>query len=100
MVLQTLEADAAIQTLSFSDDGTFVQTNRGPLYTTFVSDSAAVSRRNLPRSVFIKKQWVGLEMETLLWLPSEHRPSCVVVHGSIVAFGYGSGRVSFMEFAF
>jgi WD40 repeat protein len=98
--LQTLEVDAVVLTLSFSDDGTFVQTDRGPLHTAFLSDGAVVSRPNLPHSVFVKEQWVSLDMENLLWLPSDHRPSCVAVHGSIVGFGYGSGRVSFMEFTF
>ena len=98
--LQTLEVNGAVRTLLFSNDGTFVQTDRGPLYIAFLSDGAVVSRPNLPRSVFVKEQWVSLDMENLLWLPSNHRPSCVAVHGSIVGFGYKSGRVLVMEFAF
>jgi WD40 repeat protein len=98
--LQTLNVNGAVQTLSFSNDGTFVQTNRGPLYSACLSDGAAGSRPNLPRSVFVKQQWVSSDMENLLWLPSDHRPNCVAIHGSIVGFGYGSGRVSVMEFAF
>jgi WD40 repeat protein len=97
--LQTLELDTFIDTLLFSNNGTFVQTNRGPLYTAFLSNGAAVSRPNLPRSTFVKEQWVSLDMENSLWLPSDHRPSSVAVYGSIIAFGYESGRVSFMEFA-
>ena len=95
--LQTLELDAVVEALLFSINGTFVQTNRGPLHTVF---SAAISRPNFPHCIFVKKQWVSLDMENLLWLPSDHRPSCVAVHGSIVGNGYRSGRVSFMEFAF
>ena len=98
--LQTLEVGAFIQTLLFSDDGTFLQTNRGPLYTTFHSGIIAVSQLNLPHSVFIKDQWVSWGMENILWLPFEHRPSYVTVHGSIIGFGYLSGRVTFMEFTF
>jgi hypothetical protein len=37
-------------------------------------------------------------MENILWLPSEHRPSHVPVHGSIIGFGYPPGRVTFIEF--
>jgi WD40 repeat protein len=99
-MLQTLEVGAPIRTLSFSDNRTFLQTNRGPLYTTFHSDIAAVSRPNLPHSVFIKEQWVSWGMENILWLPSEHRPSHVAVHGSIIGFGYLSGRATFIEFTF
>ena len=57
--LQTLEIGGLIQTLSFFDNRTFLLTNRGPLYTTFHPDSAAVSRPKLPYSVSIKDQWVN-----------------------------------------
>jgi WD40 repeat protein len=97
-VLQTLKADA-VRTLSFSD-GKFLQTNRGPLLTAFLSDRAPASRPNFSCYVFVKDQWISRGMENILWLPSEHRPSHVAVHGSIVGFGYRSGRVSVMEFAF
>ena len=98
--LQTLEVGAVALTVSFSDDWAFLRTNRGPLHTVILSDGAAVSEPNPPRSIFVKEQWVSLDTENLLWLPSDHRPSCVAVHGSIVVYGYRSGQVSFMEFAF
>ena len=37
-------------------------------------------------------------MRNILWLPPEHRPSLIAVHEAMVAFGYQSGRVSFLEF--
>jgi WD40 repeat protein len=99
-VLQTLEVDTSILTLSFSNDGTFLQTDRGPIYTEFLSNSATLSRPTLLHSIFAKEQWVGKGIENILWLPSEHWPSRVAVHGSTVGFGYSSGRVTFMEFVF
>jgi WD40 repeat protein len=97
--LQTFDIDTAVQTLSFSDDGSLIQTNRGQLHREFPSDGTAISRANLPRTILITKQWISSNMANFLWLPSDHRPSCVAVHGGIVCFGYHSGRVSFMEFA-
>ncbi|PMD28771.1 WD40 repeat-like protein, partial [Hyaloscypha variabilis F] len=94
--LQTLEVDAVVQTLSFSNDGTFLQTERGLLYTAILSDRVAISRPDPPRCIFVKQQWVSWGMENILWLPSEHRPSHVAVHDAIVAFGYRSSRVLFM----
>jgi len=70
--LQTLELNTVVEALLFSNDGTFVQTNRGPLHTVFLSDSAAASLPNLPHSIFVKERWVSLDMENLLWLPSDH----------------------------
>ncbi|KAF2184907.1 WD40 repeat-like protein [Zopfia rhizophila CBS 207.26] len=98
-VLQTLSVDSIINSLSFSNDATFLQTNRGPLYSTFLSSNAALSTLSLPPSVFVGQHWVSREGEALLWLPSEYRPSCVAVQDGTVAFGYGPGRVLVMEFA-
>jgi WD40 repeat protein len=95
---QTLEGH--VQTLSFSDDGAFLQTRRGPLCIASRSDSAPVSRPNLPLSVFIKEQWLSRGIDNILWLPSEYRPNHVAVYGSIVSFGFPSGQVMFMEFTF
>ena len=98
--LQTLEVDTAVDILSFSDDGTFLQTNRGSLHTAFLSDCATVSGLNIPCSVFVKEQWVSRGREKVLWLPSDHRPRVVAVHGNIIGLGYPSGRVTVIELAF
>jgi WD40 repeat protein len=106
-LLQTLkvDTDAVIWTISFSNDGSFLNTNRGPLHTAFLSVRTAISRPDYPPFVFVEDQWVSRGMvsrgmETILWLPSEYRPSSVAVHGSTIGFGHPSGRVSFMEYAF
>ena len=104
-LLQTLDVGPFVLTISFSDDGTFLHTNRGPLHTSLLSNnSATVSQSNLPRSVsvFVKG---AMDMsgrgKWFFWLPSEHRPSHVAVHGSIVG-----ARLSiwtndgYMEFCF
>ncbi|OCK72972.1 WD40 repeat-like protein, partial [Lepidopterella palustris CBS 459.81] len=98
--LQTLEVDDVVRTISFSDDGKLLQTNRGLLPITFLSDRAPVSGPKCSRCVFVKDEWVSRGVENILWLPSEYRRSYVAVHGSIVGFGCMSGRVSVMEFAF
>ena len=100
MVLQTLEVEAVLGNLSFSNDETFLKTNRGPLHSKILSDYTAISQPDLPRSISVKQQWVSWGMEYILWLPPEYRPTFVAVHGAIIAFGYKSGLVSFMEIAF
>jgi WD40 repeat protein len=99
-ILQTLEFDATGQTLSFSMDGTFLQTNRGPLNAACLSDSVVIPRPNLPCSIILSDQWASVGQENILWLPSDRWPKCFAIHGSIVGIGHVSGRVSFMEFAF
>jgi roadblock/LC7 domain-containing protein len=98
-VLQTLKVDAVVQTLSFSDDGTSLITDRGLLHTTSLSPGAVFSQPNLARGILIKEQWVTWGPEMVLWLPPEYRPGCAAVYRSTVALGNPSGRVSILEFA-
>lgn len=39
------------------------------------------------------KEWITHNGKDILWLPSEHRPSCSVVMDEIIGVGIGSGRV-------
>lgn len=89
--LQTLEGDAYIQTVSFSDDGTFLETGRGMFQTNF-PPSEGPSRRNLSRGIFVIEQWIGRGIENLIWLPPEYPPDCSAVHGCVVALGTLSGQ--------
>ena len=63
-LLQTL--DAFVQTLLFSDNGTFLETDRGLLCTTFNSPRAVSSRWNVAGRIFVKEQWVTWGMENML----------------------------------
>jgi WD40 repeat protein len=97
--LQMIEVDAIVQNLSFSDDGTSLKTDRGLLHIAPVSPSAVPSRRNIPRSIFVKEQWVEQGLENVLWLPSDCRPRFTAVRGTVAALGHASGRVSILEIA-
>ncbi|KAF2195561.1 hypothetical protein K469DRAFT_616319 [Zopfia rhizophila CBS 207.26] len=103
-VLQTLEVGATFQTLSFckdsSEDGTSLQTDRGVLHTTALPSSHNLSQFSPSHGIFVKEQWVCLDLEGILLLPSEYRPSCTAVCGSVIALGHSSGRLSILEFAF
>jgi hypothetical protein len=85
--LQTLQMDALVATLSFSSDGTYLETNRGWLHSTFLSENAAVPCLISPASVLVKGRWVSHDIKDVLWLPSEYAPSRVAVHGSRLVLG-------------
>ncbi|KAF2180142.1 hypothetical protein K469DRAFT_593734, partial [Zopfia rhizophila CBS 207.26] len=97
-VLQTLKVDAVVQPLSFSKDGTFIQTNRGVLHTTSLSPGNVLSQSNPLHSIFLKEQWVRFGIKDMLWLPPVYRPSCTAVYGSVVALGHSSSRGLILKF--
>ena len=80
--LQILEVDAVVQTLSFSDDGASLKTDRGPLPSTSPAPSVVTSRRSFSCIIIVQEQY---------------RPG--TMQGSIVALGSASGRVLVLEFA-
>ncbi|KAF2183046.1 YVTN repeat-like/Quino protein amine dehydrogenase [Zopfia rhizophila CBS 207.26] len=81
-VLRTLEVDAVVRAVSFSKDGTYLQTDKGVFHTTYHSSGDALSRPGPSYGIFIKEQGVLLRFRSAFTL------------------GYSSGRVLILEFAF
>lgn len=99
--VQTLEVGVIIQTLSFSVDGSCLETNRGLLNitTSLLFPDASPSRPAYSRGISVKGQWVVQGNDNLLWLPSEYRSTDLAVRGSVIVLGHASGHISFLEFA-
>ncbi|KAF2182636.1 hypothetical protein K469DRAFT_669646 [Zopfia rhizophila CBS 207.26] len=97
--LRKLKVDAIVRTLSFSNDGTFLQTNRGILHTASPSQGEILSHQKISRGFYVKEQWVTRGMENVLRLPPEYRPTCSAVYSGILALGHYSGRLLILEFA-
>jgi WD40 repeat protein len=97
---QTLRVNAVIQTLLFSSDGSYLETDRGPINTTSSLAGAVPPQPNLLQGVFVKKQWMARGMENLLWLPPDYRATSAAVRGNTVFLGHASGLVSIFEFDF
>ncbi|EMD67547.1 hypothetical protein COCSADRAFT_111408 [Bipolaris sorokiniana ND90Pr] len=87
-----------INALAFSTDGQYLQTDQGdiPLYSSPTPSPSF--QRTQPSRIFIQDQWMCLDQQRLLWLPSEHRPTCSAVHEALACLGHTSGRVMFMRF--
>ena len=98
--LQTLEIGAVIHTLSFSNDGSYIETDRGRLDATSVSPNPISSRPTTSREIFVKDEWIARGPANMVWLPADYRPTCSAVRGSIVVLGHRSGRLSIFELAF
>jgi len=97
---ETVYTGSTVTRLSFSDDGAFLVTDKGTLPFITPSPTVVPSQQHLSEHIFVQEQWVTWQKERMLWLPPDHRPNCVATSGSVVVFGYQSGRVSIMGFAF
>jgi WD40 repeat protein len=92
-----IHGDWIIHRLSFSTDDSYLNTTIG----TIRLDEAhhPTSPMNLEsRALFVFEDWVMLGSARLLWLPADHRATCVSVDGPRMALGHSSGRVSFWCF--
>jgi WD40 repeat protein len=87
VVLETFQVGFFVSTLSFASDGTYLNTNLGPLYSPSLSGNATVPRQISPASGFVRERWVSHDTKEVLWLPSEYAPSCVAVYKSTIGIG-------------
>jgi WD40 repeat protein len=94
----TLITEEFIADLSFPNDGLYLKTERGLLELNCLHDSVGQPQSNFPSYLYIKDRWVACRTENILWLPTDYRPSCLVVRGNILIMGHASGRVTFIEF--
>ncbi|OCK91963.1 WD40 repeat-like protein [Cenococcum geophilum 1.58] len=75
--LQTLEVEAVISMLSFSKEGSYLETDRG-----LISIQAFYYggfQLQPPCDIFVRDRWIVRDMENLLFLPPDYRPICSTI---------------------
>src|SRR5438105_381601 len=65
--IQVLDVEGRIYKLSFSTDGSHLETDRGELELSYFSHSLSQPPSNSLPHLYVKEQWVALEMENILW---------------------------------
>ena len=97
-LLQTFEVGATVTTLSFSNDGASLQTDRGSLsITPHFSSRTFISQPSIPSSVFVSDPWILINNERMLWLPADYRNAESTVYGNFIGLGCPAGRVTVIE---
>ena len=99
-LLQTLDVGASIKELSFSKEGPYLETDRGTLSIQSLHIGASSLQPQPPHRIFVERDLITLNMENLLWLPTNYEAKWSAVRGNIVVLGHYSGRVSFIKFNF
>lgn len=99
---QPLEVQRILTRISFTRDSQYTDTDRGLLSTISDPATSTISKNRKPVGsvLFVDDDWVTLDGNKLLWLPSDYRPTYAAVHGYKLALGHASGRVIFLRFTF
>jgi WD40 repeat protein len=99
--LQTLEVGEVLSKISFDTTGLYLYTEIGTITISaallVLSSTPAVTEPQNPSyqglALSLDKAWISHNLENLVWLPSEYRPSCSAVSGKTIGIGVGSGKV-------
>ncbi|CAG8006790.1 unnamed protein product [Penicillium salamii] len=96
---QTLNRNATVHDLEFSQDGSYVISNLGTLDVQpgHENDVSHSTYTHLP-IVIEQRQRINLDRQNVLWLPPHFRPGCSAVNRNLIALGHASGRVTFLRF--
>jgi len=88
----------AVDDISFSNDGSYLHTNREPIRVPLVNQSPT-DESLLPKVWSRRGIWLTCNDRNVLWLPREYRSEycTLAVYRSLLAFGHASGRVVFLE---
>lgn len=100
---QALTVGQSLEWVSFSDDGQFLETDRGSLLRISSDSHASNARLNQKppdARVFIRDDWITRDRRNLLWLPPDYRATCAAVHDRMLVLGHASGEVTFFRMVF
>ena len=95
---KTLHTNQSIDSLSFSEDGRLLETDRGQL--SLNSDSADTCQDQKPPTsiVFVSYDWITRDGKNILWLPPDYRATCTASYNNMLVLGHASGQVTFLTF--
>jgi WD40 repeat protein len=95
---QILEVNVLVSSLSFTEDGRYLKTDRGLLSLDSGLVPTYLHREQLIYPIFIEEEWVTRDEQNLLWLPPDYRPRCSAYFNNMIVLGCGFGQVIFLEF--
>jgi WD40 repeat protein len=95
--IQILNTGERIFQLSFSSCGSYLETSEGTLEINPTRNESQ-SFPNPPYRLCVRKHWICWGTQKLLCLPFDYRPNCWSALNNIIALGYNSGQVTFIEF--
>jgi WD40 repeat protein len=83
-----------IRTLSFSENGSYLNTDRGYLRPKCLPQSPGKTLSDF----YVRIKWITRGTTKFLRLPPGYKPSAVAVHDNVIVLGHESGNLSFLTF--
>ncbi|KAL2358965.1 hypothetical protein RJZ56_008209 [Blastomyces dermatitidis] len=96
-VINIISHDVAFVTLSFSDDGRYLNAGRGSVFS-ILNSSKLVHTMDSGIGLLVHEKWITRNGQNLIWLPPERRAICVAINDDNVALGHKSGHVTWLKF--
>ena len=100
-VLQTIVLASYVNDISFTSDGSLLETDHGLLHLEGLQGHYPLGVSATPPTpqphIFLDGNWILRDSEKLLRLPADYRGRCSAVRGGILVVGQSDGRVTFME---
>jgi WD40 repeat protein len=78
-VLDTITAGGYIDSISFSENGLLLQTNRGA-FSVYALSEVTLNSTTLSVEIAVGASWISWKGRNLLWLPPKYRSDRVAVH--------------------
>jgi WD40 repeat protein len=94
---RTLEVNIQVTSLSYSNDGKYLKTDRGLLLLNSNLSDMPEPQYQQSCAIFVSREWVMRGGQKILWLPPDHRAICTAVYNNKLVFGLSSGQVTFLE---
>ncbi len=98
---QTVNVRSSVRSLSFSEDGQYLETDRGILrLSPSLASETAITVFDLERSacgVFVCKDWITQDGQDVIWLPHDYKATCSAVFDKTLILGHPTGQVTFLE---
>lgn len=92
----TLNLGCQIGQISFSNDCSILNTDRGLLNITHGGEDHTLYSPS--PSLFVQDEWITCELNPLIWLPPQYRAIKVAISNSSVILGHQSGQITRVNF--
>ncbi|KAF8532468.1 putative WD-repeat protein [Trichophaea hybrida] len=97
--IQVLEIEKPTDELSFSSNGSYLETSQGNIEIQHLTHRESGFQSNSSScQLSVSRHWVRWGKENILWLPPNLRPTYVAVQHNTLALGHWSGNVTILEF--